>query len=52
MIRLILSLFIILPAILHAADPVLIAYRGLLRHAPENTLPAFASCLELAFSLN
>ena len=24
-----------------------IAHRGLLRHAPENTLPAFAACLEL-----
>lgn len=32
---------------LPAADPVLIAHRGLLRHAPENTLPAFASCLDL-----
>ncbi len=30
-----------------AADPILIAHRGLLRHAPENTLPAFATCLEL-----
>jgi len=29
------------------ADPILIAHRGLLQHAPENTLPAFASCLEL-----
>ena len=47
MIRLTLSLLIILPAIPHAADPVLIAHRGLLRHAPENTLLAFASCLEL-----
>lgn len=28
-------------------DPILIAHRGLLRHAPENTLPAFAACLEL-----
>ena len=27
--------------------PILIAHRGLLRHAPENTLPAFAACLEL-----
>ena len=34
-------------AALHADDPILIAHRGLLRHAPENTLPAFASCLEL-----
>lgn len=32
---------------LHADDPILIAHRGLLRQAPENTLPAFASCLEL-----
>ena len=31
---------------LNADDPILIAHRGLLRHAPENTLPAFASCLE------
>ena len=30
-----------------AADPILVAHRGLLRHAPENTLPAFAACLEL-----
>lgn len=30
-----------------ASDPVLVAHRGLLRHAPENTLPAFAACLEL-----
>ena len=30
-----------------AADPISIAHRGLLRHAPENTLPAFAACLEL-----
>lgn len=30
-----------------AADPIPIAHRGLLRHAPENTLPACAACLEL-----
>ena len=30
-----------------AARPILVAHRGLLRHAPENTLPAFAACLEL-----
>ena len=30
-----------------AADPILVAHRGLLRHAPENTPPAFAACLEL-----
>lgn len=29
------------------ADPIAIAHRGLLRHAPENTLPAFAVCIEL-----
>ena len=31
----------------HAGDPILIAHRGMMRHAPENTLPAFATCLEL-----
>ena len=30
-----------------AADPIPIAHRGLLRRATENTLPAFAACLEL-----
>ncbi|MBG86742.1 MAG: hypothetical protein CMO80_07565 [Verrucomicrobiales bacterium] len=30
-----------------AANPIPVAHRGLLRHAPENTLPAFAACLEL-----
>ena len=30
-----------------AAAPIPVAHRGLLRHAPENTLPAFAACLEL-----
>jgi glycerophosphoryl diester phosphodiesterase len=29
------------------ADPIAIAHRGMLRHAPENTLTAFAVCLEL-----
>ena len=35
------------PRCVIAGDPVLIAHRGMLRHAPENTLPAFAVCLEL-----
>jgi glycerophosphoryl diester phosphodiesterase len=30
-----------------AESPIPVAHRGLLRHAPENTLPAFATCLEL-----
>ncbi len=30
-----------------ADAPIPVAHRGLLRHAPENTLPAFAACLEL-----
>ena len=33
--------------IAHAGEPLLVAHRGLLRHAPENTIPAFAACLEL-----
>lgn len=32
---------------MNASDPVLIAHRGMLRHAPENTLPAFRVCLDL-----
>ncbi|QDU09792.1 glycerophosphodiester phosphodiesterase [Gimesia aquarii] len=39
--------FLITSQIMMAADPVLIAHRGLLRHAPENTLPAFRACLDL-----
>src|SRR2546426_3765520 len=27
--------------------PLLVAHRGLLKHAPENTLASFAACLEL-----
>ena len=30
-----------------ADAPIPVAHRGLLRHAPENTLPAFAVCVEL-----
>lgn len=28
-------------------EPLIVAHRGLLRHAPENTLAAFRACLEL-----
>ena len=28
-------------------EPMLVGHRGLLRHAPENTMPAFATCVEL-----
>ena len=31
----------------HAADPLIVAHRGLLLHAPENTLANFRACLEL-----
>ena len=48
MFTLIAALQLLVPfSVVQAADPILIAHRGLLRHAPENTLPAFASCLEL-----
>ena len=42
-----LLLLNLLPLACLHADPILIAHRGLLQHAPENTIPAFASCLEL-----
>lgn len=31
----------------HAAEPLIVAHRGLLNHAPENTLANFRACLEL-----
>ena len=33
------------------ADPILLAHRGLVRHAPENTLPGFAAAIELGLSI-
>jgi len=32
-------------------DPILLAHRGLVRHAPENTLPGFAAAVELGLSI-
>jgi len=34
-------------SLVQAKDPIPVAHRGLMRHAPENTLPAFSVCLEL-----
>ena len=33
------------------ADPILLAHRGVVRHAPENTLPAFAASIALGLSI-
>lgn len=41
----------VIPQVLLASDPVLIAHRGLLRHAPENSLPAFSTCLDLGLGI-
>ena len=40
--------------LLAAAEPVPVAHRGLFKHAPENTLPAFAAAadLRLGFELD
>ena len=46
-----LTLLLLLLNGVSAADPIAIAHRGLLRHAPENTLPAFAACLELRMGI-
>ena len=49
MFTFIAALQLMLPfCIVQAADPILITHRGLLLHAPENPLPAFASCLKIA----
>ena len=32
-------------------NPILLAHRGLARHAPENTLPSFAAAIELGLSI-
>lgn len=40
---------LLVSSVCSAADPMPIAHRGLLRDAPENTLPAFAACLDLGF---
>ena len=34
-----------------SADPILLAHRGLVQHAPENTLPSFAAAIELGLSI-
>jgi len=49
---LILSLMApILPHVVRAGDqpPLIIGHRGLFKHAPENTLPCFAACIDLGF---
>jgi glycerophosphoryl diester phosphodiesterase len=38
---------VIVPVLASAADPLIVAHRGLLRHAPENTVANFRACLEL-----
>lgn len=48
---LLVAVFSLVSQVLLAADPMLIAHRGLLRHAPENTLPAFSTCLDLGIGI-
>jgi glycerophosphoryl diester phosphodiesterase len=47
------SLFAIvaLSAIAPAAEPVVVGHRGLVKHAPEETLANFAACIELRVSI-
>jgi len=48
-ILLAVSSFVVFDVATNAADPqpLIVAHRGLLRHAPENTLANFRACLEL-----
>ncbi len=34
-----------------AVEPIAVAHRGLSRHAPENTLPAFSTCVDLGIGI-
>src|SRR5262249_15124436 len=45
--RLALLCLVCLPLTASAQSPRLVGHRGLLRHAPENTLASFESCLAL-----
>ena len=36
---------------LEKREPILLAHRGLVRHAPENTLPTFAAAIELGLAI-
>ena len=50
MMRIITLLLVLFTVRAHAAEPpepLIVAHRGLLRHAPENTLANFRACLEL-----
>ena len=41
------TLLFLISAAASAGEPLVVAHRGLLRHAPENTLANFRACLEL-----
>ena len=41
--------WLVLSSLAYAKDPLIVAHRGMLRHAPENTLANFRACLELRF---
>jgi len=56
MLRVLVMVFLCVPHIAladsrHERDPLLVAHRGLMEHAPENTLPAFIACATLGFGI-
>jgi len=46
-LSILLAIAACLPATATEPRPLVVAHRGLLRHAPENTLANFRACLEL-----
>ena len=43
-------LLLVIPSLVFA-DPIIVAHRGMIQHAPENTMVAFRTCLQLGIGI-